>query len=201
MAPDPERGDDGSNHESFCVGVLYVWKRGDPLPAVEAPSGFSMVREERASILTRIGGIDRDEVGSRIRDGHVPYVVSMNGEPVAYGWSAWRKASIGELGLSFELAPGDHYLWDFVTMPDWRRRGIYRRMIQEILTIESDAASRFWIGHDLDNVPSGKGILTAGFTTVGGVWIVNGQPVFKAHDGHEDAAEAAELLEMPLSND
>jgi GNAT superfamily N-acetyltransferase len=201
MEPETERGDGDSNHEPFCVGVLYVWKRGDPLPAVDVPAGFSVVRSERPEVLARIGGIDRDEVESRIRDGHVPYVASVSGGPVAYGWSAWRRASIGELGLSFELAPGDRYLWDFMTMPDWRRRGIYRRMLQEILKVERDAASRFWIGHDLDNVPSGKGILGAGFTTVGGVWIVDGEPVFKAHGGHGDAPEAADLLKMPLSND
>jgi GNAT superfamily N-acetyltransferase len=122
----------------------------------------------------------------------------MNGEPAAYGWSAWERAEIGELDVRFELPPGERYLWDFVTLPDWRGRGIYPHMLQGIIRAESDSAKRFWIGHDLDNVASARGIEKAGLPVIGEVWIRNGRPVFIPREPGERFNAAATLLRLAV---
>jgi GNAT superfamily N-acetyltransferase len=76
---------------------------------------------------------------------------------------------IGELGIKLQLASGERYLWDFVTLPDFRGQGIYAGMLQAILATEADA-QRFWIGHDFGNVASARGILKAGFQPVNALY-------------------------------
>jgi GNAT superfamily N-acetyltransferase len=87
--------------------------------------------------------------------------------PVAYGWSASDAALIAEIGLAFGIAPGNRYLWDFATLPAWRGRGIYPRLLQAILGQETGEVDRFWIGHLPMNHSSARGIQAAGFRCVG----------------------------------
>jgi hypothetical protein len=66
--------------------------------------------------LTGIKRISPSEGLARLNDGHFPYVSRMDGQPVGYGWVATRKASIGELDLTFELPSDDRYLQIFKTV-------------------------------------------------------------------------------------
>ena len=91
----------------------------------------------------------------------------MDGVPAAYGWVATLSASIGELSLEFSLPASDRYLWDFVTLPEWRGRGIYPRLLQGIVEAEGVQAERFWIIHAPENAASGSGVTKAGFESVG----------------------------------
>src|SRR5262249_35635739 len=49
----------------------------------------------------------------------------------------------------------------------WRGLGIYPRLLQAILAREAGEAQRFWIGHVRENRASGRGIVKAGFGTIG----------------------------------
>jgi GNAT superfamily N-acetyltransferase len=113
--------------------------------------------------------LNLDEQLHRQDDGHQPYLARLGGVSVAYGWSAHRAAVIGELGIKLQLAAGERYLWDFVTLPDFRGQGIYAGMLQAILATEADA-QRLWIGHDFGNVASARGILKAGFQPVNALY-------------------------------
>lgn len=150
------------------------------------------------ALLSRLSDIDEQEIARRIKDGHCPYLARIDGEPVAYGWSAWKRAEIGELGIDIDLPAGDRYLWDFVTMPDQRGQGIYPLMLQEILRREMEDAERFWIGHDRENVASAKGIERAGFPVIGEVWVRSGEPVLVPRGPRERAKIAAELFRLPM---
>jgi GNAT superfamily N-acetyltransferase len=57
-------------------------------------------------------------------------------------------------------------LWDFATLPAWRGRGIYPRLLQAVLAAEQGVAQRFWIGHTAENAASQHGIVKAGFQLV-----------------------------------
>lgn len=186
-----------ANEDAFA-GTLYSWWHGNPLPQLPPIHGFSASRNDAPGLLNMWFGLDESEVEVRVREGNVPYVAHLDGEPAAYGWSAWRYGQIGELGLEFEIPSGNRYLWDFVTLPSLRGRGIYAQLLQEILRMEVEEAERFWIGHEPGNVASSKGILRSGFRVTGGVWFRGSQLVFVGQDDLDRASAAASLLQVPL---
>jgi GNAT superfamily N-acetyltransferase len=115
-----------------------------------------------ADHMARLQKRSADEIQQRFTAGHRAYVAWWNEEPAAWGWVATRSATIGELSAAFSLAAGERYLWNFVTLPAYRGRGIYPRLLQAIVERESDA-ERFWIAYAPENRASGSGIDKAGF--------------------------------------
>jgi GNAT superfamily N-acetyltransferase len=181
------------------VGLFYTWWQGDPLPALKPLPGFSLVQTDDTRLLDILSDRTEAEIQQRISDGHRPYLAMINGQPAAYGWSAWERAEIGELGVRLELPDRERYLWDFMTLPDWRGRGIYPHMLQGIIRAEMADARRFWIGHDLDNVASARGIEKAGLPVIGEVWVRKGEPVFVPREQVERAGAAAALLNLAMA--
>lgn len=150
--------------------------------------------------LAYINHLSHREVIDRRKDGHRPYVARIEGQPVAYGWVATSKVSIGELDINVELPPENRYLWDFATLPDWQGRGLYPRLLQSILEQEIQNAERFWIIHAPENLPSGAGMSKAGFEFVGQLSFTPDGKVGLApySDTTERAHIGAELLQVPL---
>ncbi len=150
--------------------------------------------------LAEINHLSHAEVINRQNDGHRPYVARIDDQPVAYGWRATRKISIGELDINVELPPDDRYLWDFATLLDWQGRGLYPRLLQSILEQEIQNAKRFWIIHAPENLPSGAGMSKAGFEFVGKLsFTVDGKVGLAPYtDSTERARIGANLLQIPL---
>ncbi len=146
------------------LGQGYVWSRGDPLPELPTLPGFSAGPSTDHARLARMADLTVAEVTRRVVDERSqPYVAWMDGAPAAYGWSA-RPGAPAPRGLG-PLPPDARWLWDFATLPEWRGRGIYPRLLQAILMLETDAR-QFWIGHVGGNEASRRGILKAGFRHV-----------------------------------
>lgn len=180
------------------IGRLYTWWRGDPLPDLPPVPGLVIEPATDLAALAAVAERSPAVLRARMDEGHTPYLAWLDGTPVASGWSATREAAIGELGLVFALPRGNRYLWDFVTLPPWRGRGIYPRILQNILWREK-AAERFWVGHDLENVASARGILKAGFYTVGEVTrLRNAGLGFVPRGLIERGPVAAALLGIPI---
>jgi len=180
------------------IGRLYTWWRGDPLPGLPRVPGLVIEPATDLAALAAVAGHSPAVLQTRMAEGHTPYLAWLDGTPVASGWLATREAAIGELGLAFALPPGNRYLWDFVTLPPWRGRGIYPRILQDMLRRET-SAQRFWVGHDLDNVASARGILKAGFVAVGEVGRQRGGGLGLVPRGQvERGAAAAALLGIPI---
>jgi len=150
--------------------------------------------------LAKINHLTHAEVGNRRKDGHRPYVARLDGQPVAYGWLATHKMSIGELDINVDLPPDDRYLWDFATLPDWQGRGLYPRLLQSILEQEIRNAKRFWIIHAPENLPSGAGMSKAGFEFVGQLsFTLDGKVGLAPYaDSIERARIGADLLQVPI---
>ncbi len=179
--------------------ALFTWWRGDPLPILPELDGFHAAASDNADLLATLAGLDLEEARRRLAGHHRPYVAYLGGVPVAYGWVALEGADIGELDVQFTLPAGDRYLWDFKTLPEWRGRGIYPRLLQAILRAESRDAEHFWIIHAPENGASQAGIEKAGFRVAGelsfrrneGAGLVPADLPARAHVG-------AALLGVPL---
>ncbi len=181
------------------VGLFYAWWRGDALPDNLGSADLTIQLDPPAPDIQQLTGLSDAALAERREHGNRAVIGHIGGEAVASGWSCAGRVEIGELGLDFQLPPGNRYVWDFVTLPEWRGRGIYPALIRAFLDAETEV-ERFWVGHDLDNSASGRGIIKAGFRAVGEVYAVEGAgPIFVA-DGIAAgrAVEAAELLGIPL---
>jgi len=171
----------------------------DSLTPIASLPGFTAGPAFDWHELAEINHISQTEVMDRRNNGHRPYVARMTGQPVAYGWLATKKISIGELNIHVELPPDDRYLWDFATLPNWQGRGLYPRLLQAILEQEIQNAKRFWIIHAPENLPSGAGMSKAGFEFVGQLsYAADGKVGLAPYpDSTERARIGADLLQVP----
>ncbi len=180
------------------IGILYAWWRGDPLPALLPVPGLEIGPSDDPTPVVGASGATLASLRRRLERGHRLYLARLGDDVVGWGWAATREGAVGELGLAFAIPPRGRYLWDFVTLPAWRGRGIYPRVIQAML--EEEDADRFWIGHDLENVASGRGILRAGFRPVGEVYALPGGGLALAPVGPLERARAgADLFGIPVA--
>lgn len=172
----------------------------DTFTSMPALPGFTANPTLDWDELAEINKLSHTEVNDRQMDGHRPYVARIYDQPVAYGWLATSKISIGELDINVELPPDDRYLWDFATLPEWQGRGLYPRLLQSILEQESQNAKRLWIIHAPENLPSGAGMSKAGFEFVGQLsFTLNGKVGLAPYpDSTERARIGADLLQIPL---
>jgi hypothetical protein len=68
-------------------------------------------------------------------------------EPVAYAWVSTDAEWIGELGLEIRPGPGEAYLWNCVTVPAHRHRGVFRAMVGGIAAVLArEGRQRLWLG-------------------------------------------------------
>jgi ribosomal protein S18 acetylase RimI-like enzyme len=134
-----------------------------PRPALAPLAGLEVRRETRAAAMASLQKKSESEMVRRFAEGHRAYVAFDAGEPTAWGWLATRTAHIGELESSFTIPAGQRYLWNFVTHPAHRGRGIYPRLLDAITEAERSDAERFWVAYAPENHASGAGIRKAGF--------------------------------------
>jgi GNAT superfamily N-acetyltransferase len=179
--------------------ALATWWRGDSVPALTPLQNFYAGPTKDAELLARLANLELAEVQTRLAAGHRPYVAWLDREAVAYGWVATHTAYVGELELTITLPPANCYLWDFATLPQWRGRGIYPRLLQAILARESALSDRFWIIAASENRASSAGIAKAGFTQVAHLsfqW--QGEPALVPMVAGERVAVAATLLQVAV---
>lgn len=172
--------------------------RDDPMRALDALDGLSISLEPSAEVMARLQGRNIEEIQARLEAGNRAYVARLDGAPAAWGWVATRDAQIGELSASVRLPNDERYLWNFVTLPAFRGRGIYPRLLHAIVRMESTNASRFWIAYAPENHASGAGILKAGFTALAELsFDVEGRAALKsiAPDGARTVARVLPLQE------
>jgi GNAT superfamily N-acetyltransferase len=192
----------GWRHHGTPLARLAVcaWWRDDHIPTLAPLPGIRIARSDDARLIARLAGITKDEAADRLRDRHQLYLGWLHDQPVAYGWSATRRASIDEIGRSFRIPSGDRYLWDFATLPAWRGYGIYPRLLQAIIRVEHNDAEHFWIAFLPVNHASERGIAKAGFRPAGAV-VAAGRALRLAACGPVARARSgAALLGVPLSH-
>jgi GNAT superfamily N-acetyltransferase len=172
----------------------------DTFTSIPPLPGFTAAPARDWHELAEINHLPYAAAIDRRNDGHRPYVARIHGQPVAYGWLATSKISIGELDIHVELPPEDRYLWDFATLPGWQGRGLYPRLLQSILEQEIQNAKRFWIIHAPENLPSGAGMSKAGFEFVGQLsFTLDGSVGLAPYpDSVERAHIGANLLQVPI---
>lgn len=151
-------------------GTIWMTNLDKEMPAVSplVHADFRRVPLDQASALTSPNiSMNLSEVTNRLESGRQCYAAWVHGQLAAYGWVSFEEEYIGELNLRIKLLPGEAYIWDCMTLPVFREKLLYSALLSHILSeLCFQNLCRAWIGADLDNLPSQKGIARAGFRHV-----------------------------------
>jgi GNAT superfamily N-acetyltransferase len=195
-----------SGSDSWQVGILWMVElRKGALPVPPAPlvaATFQCVGPDEALPLSQaMGREDTGEVLERFTAGKRCYVGRVGGTIATYGWATFDEEHIGELGLSIRMQAGEAYIWDCFTLPAYRGLRLYPALLAYMLhELVAEGLCRIWIGTDLDNIPSQKGVALVGCQPVLDVGITRVQTTAKLwtrpHPGasQQDAEAACRTL-------
>jgi GNAT superfamily N-acetyltransferase len=179
-----------------------TWWRGDSFPELSPLSGLSVRSSTDTQMVIDLTSLTSKQIETRFRAGHRLYLAFLNGIPAAYGWVATREGGISEFRFSFPISNQTCYLWDFLTLPEWRGRGLYPRLIRAIVQQESHI-ERFWIGYAPGNDASQRGIQKAGFRIVSDLIITDNNQIIgiTLFDDSRQARASADFLHLPVVKD
>lgn len=148
-------------------GTIWVLHLDQEMPAV-APRIQAEFRRLTPDLVPALASsttsLTLTEIAGRLESGRQCYVALVDGQIAAYGWVSFVEEDIGELNLRIKLLPGESYIWDCATLPAFREKLLYSALLIHILReLHAQNICRAWIGADLENLPSQKGIARAGF--------------------------------------
>jgi hypothetical protein len=150
------------------VGTLWLLDLSEPsligpIPRVEVI--FQLAGSEATPLIAEAMGLGSpEEVFKRLDAGKRCYIGNVNGVLATYGWVTFDKELIGELRLHIQLSPGEAYIWDCATLPEYRGLRLYPSLLWYIIgELRSQGLGRIWIGADADNLPSQVGMRLCGF--------------------------------------
>ncbi len=123
------------------------------------------VEASQVEALMRAMGGDAEMVGPRLIRGCRCFAAWAGGEIVSFGWLSETSEWIGEVGLEVHLDPGEAYIWNCVTLPDHRRRGLFRTIVRKLAeTARAEGMARVWIA-SLEGSPA-RAVVGLGFEPV-----------------------------------
>jgi hypothetical protein len=159
-----------ADHDPRRAGTIWSMSLAESLPILTPliPADFCRVESQSAlELADAMGANALPEVQKRFESGRRCYAMRVNGLVAAYGWVSFGEEFVGELNLRLRLLPSEAYIWDCATLPAFRRNHLYSVLLSFIVReLQKESFSRAWIGADLDNMPSQRGIALAGFTCV-----------------------------------
>ena len=150
------------------AGTIWMLNLDEPVVVVKPNVQAEFYRIELESVLALNSVIDSkalaESATKRLQSGRQCYAALVDGKLAAYGWVSLEAEDIGELNLRVKLLAGEAYIWDCATLPAYREKHLYSALLAYILgELRSEQLCRVWIGADLENVASQRGMARAGF--------------------------------------
>lgn len=110
-------------------------------------------------------GPDGDLVAKRMARGCRCFAVWIEDSLAGYGWLSTGPEWIGEIQLELRPGPGEGYIWNCVTIPHHRRKGVFGSLVAGIREIaRREGLKRLWIGSVA--IPAEKAVGPSGFVPV-----------------------------------
>jgi len=149
------------------AGTIWMLNLDEPTPVItpRVKANFRRLDPDLAPALAAtLGRNASSDIFKRLESGRHCYSAWVGDQLTAYGWVSFDNEYIGELNLRIRLLPGEAYIWDCATLPAFRQKRLYSALLVHILgELRSGQLCRAWIGADLANTISQKGIAHAGF--------------------------------------
>lgn len=165
---------------SYSLAHPWAVERGT-LWAIEPAAGLPPPCEARLpAIFKEVQGDETDALAAamqrpdaskmvqeRLAGNRRCFVLKHDNQIVTYGWVTRGPEGVGELERRFNLLPTEAYIWDCVTLPQWRGQRLYSALLSELIyRLHNEGAPRIWIGASRENEPSVRGFVNAGFKPV-----------------------------------
>jgi GNAT superfamily N-acetyltransferase len=110
-------------------------------------------------------GAEGDRVALRMQRGCRCFGAAIGADVVGYGWVSTGAEWMGEPQLQIKPGRGEAYIWNCVTVPAHRRKGVFGALLRAIKAqLKSDGFNRLWIGSVQD--PAENAIDRAKFVPV-----------------------------------
>ncbi len=164
------------------IGRVELWGRclaGAELPPVALPPGFRLERiggdapepaSARACLAEAMRPAPPSELTRRLAAGRRAYVIRLDEPVVSYGWVSFGEEEVGEVEGTIRVGPREAYIWDCATLPAWRGRGLYPSLLRAIARdLAAEGFEWVWIAAVVDNAPSLRGFVKAGYARIGTV--------------------------------
>jgi ribosomal protein S18 acetylase RimI-like enzyme len=151
------------------AGTIWTVTLGEQPRQVQPllPASFLRVGPESLAELALYMDALPRQVEQRFETGRRCYAARVGGAIAAYGWVSLQEELIGELRLRVRLLPGEAYIWDCATLPEFRRKSLYTALLGFMLAeLRAEGFRRVWIGANLENTISQRGMERAGFQHV-----------------------------------
>ena len=118
---------------------------GPPPPAYPAEIREARDEADLAAVADAMGA-EGDLARGRIERGCRCFAAWTAAGVAGYGWLSPGREWIGEVGLEIAPPAGEAYVWNCVTLPGWRRRGVFRALVHELCrTAAAEGLRRLWI--------------------------------------------------------
>ncbi|HEY8761341.1 MAG TPA: GNAT family N-acetyltransferase [Candidatus Dormibacteraeota bacterium] len=96
-------------------------------------------------LVAAMGG-EGELAGLRFDRGCRCFAVFAGEEVAGYGWLSNRAEWIGEIRLEIRPKPAEAYIWNCLTLPAHRRKGMFRAVVVSISTVlQAEGIERLWI--------------------------------------------------------
>jgi hypothetical protein len=152
------------------AGTIWAMNLDEAMPVIAplAAATFRQVGPECTAVLAAAYGAGSSaEIQSRFESGRRCYTAWVGGQLASYGWVSYEDELVGELDLRLRLLPGEAYIWDCATVPAFRQLRLYTALLVYIVgELRTQPLCRVWIGANMENVASQRGIAHAGFRPV-----------------------------------
>lgn len=149
------------------AGTIWTLNLDEPVPVIQPVIAVNFRRLSAELVPALVSTMTRDaslELLKRLDTGRRCYAAWVGDQLASYGWVSFDEEYIGELSLRIRLLPGEVYIWDCGTVPAFRRKRLYSALLSHVIEqLGDEGFCRAWIGADMDNLPSQKGIALAGF--------------------------------------
>jgi GNAT superfamily N-acetyltransferase len=107
-------------------------------------------------------GPDGNLVSVRLARGCRCFAAWLGDELVGYGWLSRGAEWIGEVELQISPGRGEAYIWNCVTLPAHRRKGVFRTLLTSISARASnEGLARLWVGSVA--IPAERAMRPSGF--------------------------------------
>jgi GNAT superfamily N-acetyltransferase len=107
-------------------------------------------------------GTERELIALRRARGCRCFGAFVDNALVGYGWLSTKHEWIGEEQLEIRPRPGEGYIWNCVTVPEHRRKGVFRAILVGIMNVaRNEGMKRLWLGTIA--IPAEKAVGPSGF--------------------------------------